>query len=121
MNVPKIKIGNWLILGANTIGMTLYPFIFLKKSYFAVKPKEVLDKCIRHESIHIQQQKELLVVFFYVWYITEYLIRFLTSLRPNVAYENISFEREAYTNENDENYLANRTRWRFLHYIFNKQ
>jgi len=121
MRIPKIKIGNWLILGGATIGMALYPFIFLKKKYVATQPKAVLDKCIRHESIHIQQQRELFVIFFYVWYIAEYLIRLLTSLRPNVAYENISFEREAYANENDENYLVNRTSWRFLHYIFNKQ
>ena len=117
MKAPIIKIGNWIILGKHTIGMTLYPFIFLKKSFFETRP-DYLELCIRHESIHIEQQKELFVVFFYLWYVTEYLIRLLTSFNPTTAYNNISFEREAYENENDLNYLQTRKRWNFLRYIY---
>jgi hypothetical protein len=35
----------------------------------------------------------------------------------NVAYRNISFEKEAYTNEKDLNYLQSRSFWKFLNYF----
>ena len=40
-------------------GITLYPFIILRKKH--KKNKIILN----HESIHIEQQKELLVIGFY--------------------------------------------------------
>ena len=33
------------------------------------------------------------------------------------AYMNISFEKEAYTNENDLNYLEKRKSWNFFNFI----
>ena len=34
-----------------------------------------------------------------------------------MAYEKISFEQEAYRNENSSNYLKNRKFWEFLKYL----
>ena len=72
---------------------------------------------LNHERIHLRQQAELLVVFFYVWYGLEYLIRLIQYRNRHEAYKNISFEREAYANEKDLDYLKRRSFWEFLKYI----
>lgn len=73
-----------------------------------VRGNAVIDeKTIRHESIHTAQMKEMLYVFFYLFYFIEWLVRLF--MKGN-AYRNISFEREAYSNQNYINYL-NERRW----------
>lgn len=53
------------------------------------------DRTIRHESVHTQQMREMLYVFFYAWYVVEWLIKlFVYGFNKN-AYYNISFEQEA--------------------------
>lgn len=87
---------------------------------------------INHEAIHSRQFLELMILFaiasvfvrwwlpvfapfaFYVWYIVEWLIRLL---KKGNAYRNISFEREAYDNQDDLNYLKSRKRFDFAKYI----
>jgi hypothetical protein len=93
-------------------GLTLYPFVFLKDK--ADKGNVVL---LNHERIHIRQQIELLVVPFYVWYSLEYFIRLIQFRDRNLAYRNISFEREAYQNEKNLHYLKQRSFWRFMNYL----
>lgn len=60
---------------------------------------------INHERIHTAQQREMLFVFFYLAYVIEWLVRL--PMRGN-AYRNISFEREAYANEHNLEYLQSR-------------
>ncbi len=79
-----------------------------------LKNDEVL---INHETIHIIQQLELLVVFFYPFYLIEYAIRLIQYRDQHKAYRNISFEREAYANEHNLNYLKKRKFYSFLKYI----
>ena len=71
------------------------------------------DITLNHEKIHTAQIKEMLYVFFYVWYVIEWLIR----IPKGNAYRNISFEREAYANDKDPNYLKTRKWYAFLKYI----
>ncbi|PKP16117.1 MAG: hypothetical protein CVU07_07960, partial [Bacteroidetes bacterium HGW-Bacteroidetes-23] len=54
---------------------------------------------------------------FLVWYILEYLIRLIQFRDRNLAYRNISFEREAYQNEKDLHYLKQRSFWSFINYL----
>lgn len=93
-------------------GLTLFPFVFM-----ANKDDKLDLKFLNHEKIHIQQQLELLIIPFYVWYFLEFLLRWIQYKDKYVAYKNISFEREAYLNENDLNYLKKRTFWKFLYYL----
>ena len=72
------------------------------------------DITLNHEKIHTAQIKELWYIFFYLWYIIEWLIRLF--MKGN-AYRNISFEREAYSNEKDLSYLDNRKRFAWIKYI----
>ena len=90
-------------------GFTFFPFVFLK--YRKDTDNEVL---LNHEKIHIKQQLEMLVVPFFIWYVLEFLYRLIQYRDSQVAYRNISFEREAYENEKDLNYLQSRPFWRFL-------
>ena len=74
------------------------------------------DITLNHEKIHTVQIKEMLYIFFYIWYIVEWMIRLF--MKGN-AYRNISFEREAYNNEKDLSYLDNRKRFAWIKYIKN--
>ena len=74
----------------------------------------VSERTIRHESIHTAQMKEMLYIFFYLWYVVEWIIRLF--MKGN-AYRNISFEREAYSNEDDVIYLEDRKRFAWIKYI----
>ena len=112
-----VKIGNWWFLGKNTIGLTLYPFIFLKKSWVDKVSEDRLKKTINHEKIHIYQQLELLIIPFYIWYVLEFVLRLFSLSNFDKAYRNISFEREAYGNEKNEEYLTGRKFWNFRHYL----
>ena len=77
-------------------------------------PKAKLSEVdIHHESIHTAQCKELWYIGFMLWYVIEWIIR----LPKGDAYRNISFEREAYDNEKNLNYLKNRKRFTFLKYL----
>ncbi|WP_395042785.1 hypothetical protein [Flavobacterium sp.] len=93
-------------------GLTFYPFVFLKH-------REDKDNLVflNHEKIHIRQQLELLILPFYVWYFIEYIFRLMQYKDRKKAYYNISFEREAYSNEKDLNYIQKRTFWSFQKYI----
>ena len=114
---PIVLIGEWKLMGKHTIGITIFPFIFLKKSYFDRQSKEVLETTINHEKIHIRQQIELLVVFFYLFYFLEYFIKNFKYTFKETVYMNLSFEREAYKNESNKDYLKTRKFWSFIKYI----
>ena len=75
---------------------------------------QVDEKTIRHESIHTAQMQEMLYIFFYLWYVMEWIVRLF--MKGN-AYRNISFEREAYENEGDVDYLSNRTWFAWIEYL----
>lgn len=85
------------ILPKNVIAITLYPFAMYYKGKWGTIPMTIIN----HEDIHWHQQKEMLVIFFYLWYVIEWLIKL--PKYGKWAYYAISFEREAYWNE-DEDY-----------------
>ena len=93
-------------------GITLFPFIILKN-------KEGVNNLvlINHEKIHLRQQVELLLIFFYLWYVLEYYYWYIKLKNPFLAYKYISFEREAYAMEDDLDYLKNRKMWSFWKYL----
>jgi hypothetical protein len=60
---------------------------------------------------------ELLVVGFYLWYFVEWTLRLLMA---GNAYRNLSFEREAYENQDNENYLTTRKPFAWRKYLKGK-
>ena len=101
-----------LIVPKGFVGLTLFPFIFLKRK--DLKEDYIL---INHEKIHLKQQSELLVIFFFIFYFIEWLIKILYYKNSYLAYKNLSFEREAYVNEGNLYYLEKRKFWAFLNYL----
>ncbi|RXM48606.1 hypothetical protein [Flavobacterium sp. YO12] len=93
-------------------GMAVFPFVLMK--YDFDKTNGVF---VNHEKIHLRQQLELLIIPFFIWYVFEFLFRLIQYKNKDLAYRNISFEREAYSNETNLNYLKNRSFFRFLNYI----
>ena len=90
--------------------MAIFPFLFIREEY----KDDITEQVINHESIHFQQQKEMLIIPFYVWYIIEFIIKFFIY---KSAYKNISFEREAYSNADNLEYLKTRKWYSFFKYI----
>lgn len=81
--------------------MALYPFILVNPG------KKMNAVLLNHERIHLRQELEMLIIPFYIVYLTELLFK---------GYRNISFEREAYSNESDLNYLKIRKPYSWLKY-----
>ena len=75
---------------------------------------------LNHEKIHSRQLVELLVIGFYLWYVVEWLIRIIQFKNLKRAYFNICFEREAYANEANLNYLKHRKWYSSFQYLKNK-
>ena len=97
-------------------GLTLWPFVFLKEK--ELKHDKVL---LNHESIHLKQQLELLILPFFVCYGLEFLWKLLVYKHRYLAYRNLSFEREAYENEKNLNYIQPRKPYSFLRYVNKKR
>ena len=72
---------------------------------------------INHEEIHTAQMKEMLYVFFYLWYGIEWLVRLIQHRNAHTAYRNISFEREAYMNQGNMGYLQGRGHYAWIKFI----
>jgi hypothetical protein len=89
--------------------ITIFPFII---------SREPLQEDVRiHESIHIEQQKELAVIFFYILYGLFFLKGLIQGKGQFEAYLDIPFEKEAYSNEDNLNYLNIRKRFSWTKYI----
>ena len=71
----------------------------------------------RHEEIHGKQQREMLIVLFYLWYVLEYLFRLAVYRKHRLAYRHISFEQEAYEHQGDWDYLETRKWYSWVEYL----
>ena len=89
-------------------GITLFPFIFIRG--------EGDERLIRHETIHIKQYAETLVLGFLLIYVWDFLYGFAKYKNYDDAYRSIRFEREAYGNELDIRYLESRRFWAWAKY-----
>tara|TARA_R110002012_G_scaffold280715_1_gene469352 strand:+ start:212 stop:595 length:384 start_codon:yes stop_codon:yes gene_type:complete len=77
-----------------------------------------MDEIVRnHETIHYHQQLELLFVGQWLLYVFYWLKGLITYKDGEVAYAESPFEREAYQNEADLDYLKNRERFAWRKYI----
>ncbi len=87
--------------------MNLFGIIFARNEY-----KPLARRIQNHEAIHTVQMKEMLYIFFYLWYLVEWLVKLFRYGRN--AYENISFEREAYTYQYDYSHLEKRKKYHWI-------
>jgi hypothetical protein len=92
-------------------GITIFPFIFLIDT---LKGSDNAVYIINHEKIHIRQELELLLVFFALMYLANYLYWRARGQSHSNAYRKIIFESEAYEKMYDLNYLKNRRIFGFI-------
>ncbi len=91
--------------------INLLGVLFVRKEFNLTK----VD--LNHERIHTRQMLEMLIIPFYLFYLTEWLIKLCYYKNSFKAYKNISFEREAYFHENNLNYLRKRNLYEWIKLI----
>lgn len=127
---------NKLIPFSGFFAMCIWPFIFVRTG----TTRKYTTTVDNHERIHAEQQKEmflagvaftvigllaglgiwaiLLIPSFFVWYMAEWMCKAFWYGDNNVAYRCISFEREAYANQGNLDYLRVRKHFAWVKYIF---
>lgn len=91
-----------LVPDNDVVAITLFGLVFTRK-------KENVDRYVlNHELIHCQQQFEWLYLPFFILYLAEWVYNYIRLHDWTKAYLEISFEREAYANGHDLNYLKRR-------------
>ncbi len=109
------KFFKYMTLG-DVRAMAVFPFVLLSEE------KLQYDLFLmQHEKIHLQQQKELLILPFYALYVGEYLVKLIKTGSRYKAYRRISFEREAFCHESEINYLKNRPKFASFKYLWNHE
>lgn len=106
MKIIKTK---WFPFGQYST-INLFGILFTKKDILT-------PKIINHEKIHNAQMREMLYIFYYIWYGIEYLIVRLFFKKQNDAYHDVSFEEEAYMNQNNYMYLSRRKHYAWIKYL----
>ena len=96
----------------NFDAIAIWPFIVLRSQSLKDIPE-----FMNHERIHLRQQIELLVIPFYIWYAIEFVLRLIRLNDRRKAYYAISFEREAYAQEANLEYLQTRRFWNFIRFV----
>lgn len=105
----RVYSANHLPLGKGFYAINLFGVVFAKGPLNSV--------CANHEYIHTQQQREMLYVFFYLWYVVEWLLRLVYYCDGYKSYANLSFEREAYANQYNLCYTQQRRPYAWMHYL----
>ena len=100
--IKNEKLLDRLSIVINIGAITLYPFIIHRGDL------DENEYILNHEKIHLKQQAELLVVFFYLLYAAYYLIGLVKYRDKQKAYFMIPFEQEAYEYDDQVDYLEKR-------------
>ena len=99
---------NLVSIVIDVYAITLFPFIISKEP--------MGPETLNHETIHIKQQAELFVIFFYLLYVAYYFIGLVKYKDKQKAYYMIPFEQEAYEYDNQLDYLETRKPYSWTKY-----
>ncbi len=105
----KIIYNKIIPIGKDFTVINLFGVLFSKRKLTPIM--------LNHEQIHTFQIKELGFIFFYIFYILEWIVRLIQFRSFRKAYLNISFEKEAFKNQEDSLYLKSRENYSFLKYL----
>lgn len=105
----KVIVNKILPFGRKYHAINLFGVVFAKG--------ECGSRTLRHEYIHTLQMRELWYLGFYILYVAEWLYRLIRMRDSYKAYSMISFEREAYANDNQEDYPSERQRFAWMRYL----
>ena len=99
------------------VAMAFYSLLIWRKEYeYKMSHKKYYDTVVNHESIHEAQMKDFCRwipiggTIFYICYFLEWIFRllFTKDFMSYNAYKNLSFEKEAKSNEENLDYLSTR-------------
>lgn len=90
--------------------INLFGLVFARK-----EGKPLSKNTVYHESIHTEQMKEMLYIFFYLWYLIEWIVKLF--IYGKKSYNNISFEREAYQYDRYADYVQFRKKYNWIKYL----
>lgn len=102
-----------LVLPRRYSAMCIWPFVIVRKGIHVSEQSSLLN----HERIHARQQLEMLLAGFFLWYGVEYLIRLICLRQHDKAYHRISFEQEAFANDQNMDYLKKRKPFSWMAYL----
>ena len=105
----KIIHNKWIPFGRGMYAINLFGIIFTKQNLTRID--------VNHEYIHTLQQRELLFVFFFLLYVTEWIVRVIQTRSLIKGYLRISFEREAYENQRLLDYRETREFFAWRKYL----
>ncbi len=96
-----------------------YSYINLFGLIFTRDKSKISAKSYNHEKIHLKQMQEMLWIPFYLWYGIEYILIRLCRLfsKQSTVYHDVSFEEEAYNNQDDYTYPETRKHYSWLKYL----
>ncbi|MBO4600351.1 MAG: hypothetical protein J5641_06390 [Bacteroidales bacterium] len=92
------------------LAITLFPFVFYNDT-------RITEKDVRHETVHLWQQAALLVIPFYLLYLTFWLYGLLRYHDSHTAYRNSPFEQSAYALEKETEVKPLRQAFDWIHYL----
>lgn len=99
----------WLPVGRRYYAINLFGIVFAKGQLSAA------DR--NHEYIHTLQQREMLFIGFYIWYLVEWVIGLCRYRDSHKAYRQIRFEKEAYAHQHDLGYRHSRKHFSWFRII----
>lgn len=88
----KIYYNHWYPRLLHIRGIVYYPFVLIAIS----RGEAIKERILHHEWIHVQQIRRDGLLYFYLRWNVEFLLRFLKYFHYRRAYREISYEREAY-------------------------
>ena len=95
--------------------LTVWPWVFIREDC----RQKYTSTAKRHELTHACQQKECLLLPFFLWYALEWAVKLLVCrLDADRAYRSISFEQEAYANQAGVEYNRERRHFAWVKYVF---
>lgn len=106
-----------MIIRNNFLPFKGYKILNLFGILFVRKDAKVTEYDINHENIHNAQMREMLWIFFYMWYVVEYFIVRFCHGGQNETYHDVSFEEEAHNNDQDLSYLSKRKHYAWVKYL----
>tara|TARA_R110002020_G_scaffold60956_1_gene164497 strand:- start:330 stop:668 length:339 start_codon:yes stop_codon:yes gene_type:complete len=106
--LKSIFLTKMLSIVISVYAITLFPFIIISE--------EVDEYTMNHEMIHYEQQKELLVIGFYLLYAYDFVKGMIKYKDKHLAYFLIRFEQECYNHQNDLGYITDREKHAWKQY-----
>lgn len=84
--------------------------------FFVFSRGKLGERVKTHESIHLQQYLECLILPFLIIYLGDFIFGYIKYRDGKKAYQRIRFEQEAYANDHNPEYPEKRSRLSWLDY-----